>query len=207
MFKMKKEKIYVQNEHLFKNKVQMIVYLIIFIFLIGMFIYLGSIDYNEKVSDNIRFSNDFSLVPEDNVFKYVNAGEVRKVVSGNKGIVLFGTKNEWVEYYAFIINKVAKEMGIKEVYYYDFIKNRNDNNGTYEDIVEKLSNYVTYNDRGRAEIYAPTLLVASDKEILYFDATTSFVKGKVTPSVYWNTFTQNEKELELKAIFQKYIES
>lgn len=204
---MKKEKIYVQNEHLFKNKVQMIVYLIIFIFLIGMFIYLGSIDYNEKVSDNIRFSNDFSLVPEDNVFKYVNAGEVRKVVSGNKGIVLFGTKNEWVEYYAFIINKVAKEMGIKEVYYYDFIKNRNDNNGTYEDIVEKLSNYVTYNDRGRAEIYAPTLLVASDKEILYFDATTSFVKGKVTPSVYWNTFTQNEKELELKAIFQKYIES
>lgn len=204
---MKKEKIYVQNEHLFKNKVQMLVYLIIFIFLIGMFIYLGSIDYNEKVSDNIRFSNDFSLVPEDNVFKYVNAGEVRKVVSGNKGIVLFGTKNEWVEYYAFIINKVAKEMGIKEVYYYDFIKNRNDNNGTYEDIVEKLSNYVTYNDRGRAEIYAPTLLVASDKEILYFDATTSFVKGKVTPSVYWNTFTQNEKELELKAIFQKYIES
>lgn len=204
---MKKEKIYVQNEHLFKNKVQMIVYLIIFIFLIGMFIYLGSIDYNEKVSDNIRFSNDFSLVPEDNVFKYVNAGEVRKVVSGNKGIVLFGTKNEWVEYYAFIINKVAKEMEIKEVYYYDFIKNRNDNNGTYEDIVEKLSNYVTYNDRGRAEIYAPTLLIASDKEILYFDATTSFVKGKVTPSVYWNTFTQNEKELELKAIFQKYIES
>lgn len=204
---MKKEKIYVQNEHLFKNKVQMLVYLIIFIFLIGMFIYLGSIDYNEKVSDNIRFSNDFSIVPEDNVFKYVNAGEVRKVVSGNKGIVLFGTKNEWVEYYAFIINKVAKEMGIKEVYYYDFIKNRNDNNGTYEDIVEKLNNYVTYNDRGRAEIYAPTLLVASDKEILYFDATTSFVKGKVTPSVYWNTFTQNEKELELKAIFQKYIES
>lgn len=204
---MKKEKIYVQNEHLFKNKTQMVIYIIIFIILIGMFIYLGSIDYNEKISDNIRFSTDFSLVPEDNVFKYVTAGEVRKIASGSKGIVLFGTKNEWVEYYAFIINKVAKEMGIKEIYYYDFIKNRNDNNGTYEDIVEKLSNYVTYNDRGRAEIYAPTLLVASDKEIIYYNAETSFVKGKVTPSVYWNNFKQNEKEQELKVVFQKYLES
>ena len=127
------------------------------------------------------------------------------VSRGAKGIVLFGTNNEWVNYYAYIVNKIAKETGVKEIYYYDFTKNRKDNNGTYEDIVKNLSNFVTYNDRGVGEIYAPSLLVVSKDEVLLFDSDTSFVKGEITPSAYWNSITQNEKEQELREIFIKYL--
>ena len=94
---------------------------------------------------------------------------------------------------------------VKEIYYYDFTKNRKDNNGTYEDIVKNLSNFVTYNDRGVGEIYAPSLLVVSKDEVLLFDSDTSFVKGEITPSTYWNSITQNEKEQELREIFTKYL--
>ncbi len=200
-------KIEIKNKKMFKNKTQMVIYGVIFVVLLGMFIYLGSLEYHKEIPDNERFANDFSLVDNDNVFEYVNASKARMVASGQKGIVLFGTKNEWVNYYAYIVNKVAKEMGIEVIYYYDFIKNRQDNNGTYEDIVEKLSNYVTYNDRGKAEIYAPSLLVVCKDNILYFNSETSFVKGEVKPENYWNEFTRGQKEQELRAVFQEYLES
>lgn len=93
--------------------------------------------------------------------------DARMVAKGAKGIVLFGTKNEWVNYYAYMVNKIAKEVGVKEIILLlILLKIEKDNNGTYEDIVKTLSNYVTYNDKGVAEIYAPTLLVVSNDEVL-----------------------------------------
>lgn len=201
------EKIYIKNEKLFKNKWQMVIYFILFVILIGAFIYLGTLDYDESLPDNEQFAEDFSLVSEDNVFKYVNATDALMVANGTKGIVLFGTQNEWVNYYANIVNKVAKEVGIDTIYYYDFVSNRQDNNGTYETIVEKLSDYVTYNDYGVAEIYAPSLLVVSGDEVLLFDTETAFVRGDIAPSEYWNSFNESAKMQELRNVFTKYLES
>lgn len=201
------DKIYVKNEKMFKNKFQMVVYIILFCIIIYLFIVLGSKNYKEDIPSNQRFANDFSMVSTDNVFKYVSASDARMVAKGKKGIVLFGTKNEWVNYYAYIVNKVAKEVGVDEIYYYDFTANRKDNNGTYQDIVKTLSNYVTYNDRGTANIYAPTLLVVCKDQIIYFDSETSFVSGEVRPSSYWNSFMEGKKEQELKTVFKEYLES
>lgn len=201
------EKIYIKNKKMFKSKTQMVIYIIIFCLLIYAFIYLGKKEYKVELPDNEKFSSMFSMVSTDNVFKIVNATEARMVSRGAKGIVLFGTENEWVDYYAYIVNKIAKEVGVEEIYYYDFTKNRKDNNGTYEDIVKNLSNYVTYNDKGVAEIYAPSLLVVSKDEVLLFDSDTSFIKGKTTPSIYWNSFTQGEKEQELRAVFTEYLKN
>ena len=108
------DKIYVKNKHLFKNKIQMVLYLIIFCVIIYLFIYLGAKDYKKDIPSNERFASNFSMVSTDNVFKYVNASDARMVAKGKKGIVLFGTKNEWVNYYAYIVNKVAKEVGIDD---------------------------------------------------------------------------------------------
>ncbi len=201
------EKIYIKNEKLFKNKWQMVIYFILFVILIGAFIYLGTLDYDESLPDNEQFAEDFSLVSEDNVFKYVNATDALMVANGTKGIVLFGTHNEWVNYYANIVNKVAKEVGIDTIYYYDFVSNRQDNNGTYETIVERLSDYVTYNDYGTPEIYAPSLLVVSGDEVLLFDTETAFVRGDIAPSEYWNSFNESAKIQELRNVFTEYLES
>lgn len=201
------EKIYIKNKKMFKSKTQMVIYIIIFCLLIYAFIYLGKKEYKVELPDNEKFSSMFSMVSTDNVFKIVNATEAKMVSRGAKGIVLFGTENEWVNYYAYIVNKIAKEVGVEEIYYYDFTKNRKDNNGTYEDIVKNLSNYVTYNDKGVAEIYAPSLLVVSKDEVLLFDSDTSFIKGKTTPSTYWNSFTQGEKEQNLRAVFTEYLKN
>lgn len=199
------EKIYIKNQKMFKSKLQMIIYLILFCVLIGAFIYLGKLDYNVELPDNEKFAESFNMVSSDNVFKYAKSVDVRMISRGTKGIVLFGTNNEWVNYYAYIVNKVAKEVGIEEIYYYDFVKNRIDNNGTYEDIVNNLKDYATVNDRGIAEIYAPSLLVVSNDSVLLFDTETSFVKGSITPDKYWNSVTISEKEDALREVFLEYL--
>ena len=96
---------------------------------------------------------------------------------------------------------------IDKVYFYDFVKNREDNNGTYEAIVERLSSYVTYNDYSVADIYAPSLLVVCNDEVLLFDTETSFRSGNIAPSEYWNSLNIENKKSELREIFRTYLES
>lgn len=201
------KKMYIKNEKLFKNKIQLVVYLLLFALLIWAFIYLGTIDYDKTLPDNETFAQEFSLVSEDNVFEYINATEALMVANGTKGIVLFGTKNEWVNYYANIVNKVAKQIGIDKIYYYDFISNRQDNNATYEQIVELLSDYTMYDDYNKAEIYAPSLLVVSKDQVLLFDMETSFRISDIEPAEYWNSFNEEQKIKELSKVFQEYKES
>ena len=202
------KKIEVKHETLFKNKLQMVIYFILFAILIVAFIYIGMYDFNPELPDNERFAAEFNLVSEDNVFEYINASRALMVASGAKGIVLFGSSySNWVNYYASIVNDVAKEVGVDKIYYYNFIKNREDNNGTYEAIVERLSNYVTYNDYGVADIYAPSLLVVSGDEVLLFDTETSFRSSNIVPSEYWNTLNIENKKSELREIFKVYLES
>ena len=202
------KKIEVKHETLFKNKLQMVIYFILFAILIVAFIYIGMYDFNPELPDNERFAAEFNLVSEDNVYEYINASRALMVASGAKGIVLFGSSNsKWVNYYASIVNDVAKEVGVDKIYYYNFIKNREDNNGTYEAIVERLSNYVTYNDYGIADIYAPSLLVVSGDEVLLFDTETSFRRSNIVPSEYWNTLNIENKKSELREIFKVYLES
>ena len=201
------KKIYIKNKDMFKNKWQMIIYLLLFIVIIYLFIYIGTKDYKSNIPDSELIANTFSMLDKNNVYEYGNASEARMIASGTKGIVLFGTNNEWVNYYASIVNNAAKNVGIDKIYYYNFIDNRDNNNATYEDILNKLNKYVTYNDTSTPEIYAPTLLVVSSGRVIYFDSETSFVTGSITPQKYWTYDKKQEKTNELIEVFLRYLES
>jgi hypothetical protein len=113
--------------------------------------------------------------------------------------------SEWVNYYAKILNDVAKQTGVKNINYYDFLEDRKNSNGTYESIVEKLSKYATVDDEGKKNIYAPSLLVIKDSKIIYFDNETSINQGDITPEVYWNEYQTGLKTSMLKEIFTEYV--
>ena len=202
----KEDKIYIKNKNIFKNKYQMIIYSLLFIVIIGLFIYISKMNFNNKKDANIELAAIFDRLPEDNVFIYGNAASVNNLINNGTGIVLFGTDNEWVNYYISMVNKVAKETGIKEIYYYDFIKNKLDNNGIYENIVNKLENYVLRNDRGYTNIYAPTLLVMKNGKVILYDDETNFVRANTKPDDYWTYYKQLEKISTFKNAFDIYLE-
>ena len=192
----------------FKSKKQMIIYIILYGLLIYGFIYLGTRNYNKgEITDQKHFDQEFSMVDEENVFTYINSNDARRLIKSGRTIIFFGTStSQWVNYYAKILNDEAKEDGITDIYYYDFISDRTDNNGTYESIVEYLKNYVTTNDEGKKEIYAPTLVVIKNNKVLYFDDETSLVKGTVTPDIYWNEYQIGLEKTTLKQVFKDYKE-
>lgn len=195
-----------EKTSLYKSKAQKYIYTIVFIICLVLCIYIGTRDYSkDKASDNERFSMTYNQVSKDNVYKYVNANEVLNVLNGRSGIVLMGfPQNKWTNYYASIINEVAKEEKIKEIYYYDFLSDREDNNGTYETIVSELEVYTHVDDLGNSDIYAPTLMVVKDGVVIgYFDEIT-LLKGTATPDIYFKEDNVARIKDELKAVFAEY---
>lgn len=195
------------KKRFFKNKIQMIIYISVFLVLLLAFIFLGTRNYKSTVTnDKLQFDQEFSLVDKDNVFKYVKSTEVRTMLNQGNGIIFFGFNTSyWVNYYAKVLNDTAKESGITTINYYDFYKDRKEKNGTYEIIVSKLSYYLKTNDEGIQNINAPTLLVIKDGNIIYFDDETSITEHNITPAEFWNDDKVNSKKTELKLAFSHFL--
>lgn len=199
----------VKKNKLFKNKLQMIIYILLMIIILILFIVIGKHDFNKNISTEAeQFNQIFINVPKENVFKFSNAQEVNNIINSkkSKGIILFGFKaNNWTSYYAEYIDEVAKEMDIKEVLYYDFESDRKDKNGTYETIVNSLSVYTKYTDYNTSEIYAPTLLVVKNGEILLYDDSTAVRSGNYTPDIYWQDYQIEDFKSTLRLVFAEYL--
>lgn len=198
------------KKSLFKNKLQMIVYLILFVIIIILFIVIGKHDFNKNVStESEMFHQIFNKVEKENVFKFVNVTDVNNVVNNKNGtgIILFGFANsEWTNYYAKYLNEAAKEIGIKEIMYYDFEHDREERNGTYETIVNSLSVYTKFDDYNTSDIYAPTLLVIKNGKIILYNDSTSIRDGSYNPEIYWNDYQIEEFKGNLRYAFKNYID-
>lgn len=183
-----------KKKSLFKNKVQMVCYIILFIILIAMFIAIGQINFKVKeISDAERFSELYNLVDNDNLYEFTTSSGVVEILNGRSGIILMAfPDNIWSNYYAKFLNDVGKELELDKIYYYDFESDRRLNNGSYETIVNKLKVYVPVNDENKTDIQAPTVVFIKNGEVIgYFDDT-SIMKGPVTPELY---YTENQINL------------
>ncbi len=196
-----------KKKKLFKSKTQMIIYIILYIICIGLFVVIGNMNYKDSSETEAKkFSNIYKNISEDNLYVFANASEVLNIVNGRSGVVLLGfPKNKWTGFYADYLNEVGKEIGLDKIYYYDFLDDRDESNGTYETLVNKLNVYTPVNDEGVTDLAAPTVLVVKEGEVLaYFDET-SIIKGNTTPEDY---YTENAialtKEM-FKNVLEEYI--
>lgn len=186
-----------------------ILQVILFVLIIGAFIFVGTRDFTKKVTvDNERFDKEYSNVSKDNVFVYANAQDVYTRFKNGNAVVFMGfPSNKWSGYYAEMLNTAAKESGIKEILYYDFKKDREEKNATYQSIVLKLSSYTYTNDNGTQNIYAPTMFIIKDGKVMYFDNETSIMKGNLSLDDYWS---ENRKAVQInnfKMMFQDYLKN
>ena len=181
-----------KKKSLFKSKTQMIVYLILTIICLVLFVYIGEMDFHKNEADEqIKFSNLYNEVSKNNLYVFSNATDVLNIINGRSGVILFGFPlNKFVNTYASILNTVATENGIDKIYYYDFLKDRDESNGTYETIVKKLQVYAPVNDEGVQDIMAPTILIVKNGKVIAYIDDASIMKGDITPDIYYN---ENEK--------------
>ena len=196
-----------KKKKFFKGKTQMIIYIIIFCIFIALFIYFGSFEETaNKVSDSDKFINEYKEITTDNVFVYLNAQDTLNYIKNDNVLILFGYKNNsYVGYYANILNEVAKEVGIKKIYYYDMTEDRKYKNGSYESIVNYLKDYVITLDDGSQNIYAPTFLVKRAGIIRLFDDEDAFVHGYNSAEEYFDNYRTNLKKITLKKSLEDFI--
>lgn len=177
-----------------KNKriVKKITTLLLFVVMIILFIHFGTKEYNIKVKDNVKFSNEYKDISKNNIFVYAKEHEILDILNGKSGIIFMGfSSNIWSHYYADYLNEVAIINEIDKIYYYDFKKDRQMNNQTYLNIVNKLQDYLYSTDTGSFDVSAPTIIVVKDGKIIYFDDEVSRIKGNISPEEYFTDYKKN----------------
>lgn len=186
---------------------QKIFYCLSFLFLIIAFIYLGTKNYDnhtKTMTDAESFAKEYAI-SNNNIFKYITAKETLEMMNQDKAIIFMAfPENKFSSTYAKIVNEVAIEEGITEVYYYNFLKDRKNNNHYYEGIVDRLSHYTSVLDDESLNIYAPTLIIMSAGNVLFFDNEAAITKGVQDAQDYWHSTKIEAKKTELKSAFNLY---
>ena len=202
---MKENKIWI-----FKSYTQMIVSIILFCLFIAGFIYVSTIDFKKDViKDNEKFVIEHKeVIDPENIYVYVNSQEAYELVKEDNVLLLFGVKdNNYVGYYANILNEVAKSLEIDKIYYYDITEDRLNKNASYESIVKYLDGYVQHLDDGTANLYGPTFLIKKDGVISFYYDDTSIIKGNIKAEEYWNEYQVNIAKLYLDTALKDFIRS
>ena len=147
----------------------------------------------ENISDSQKFAEEYTEVPEYNVFVYKGAEEIIKILEHGTGIVYLGFPEcPWCQAYVPILSEVADIEGIDKIYYFNILNERKENTQNYQKMVSILSDYLQYDDEGNKRIYVPAIIAVIDGQIIGFDDESSYdTLGYDDPKDYW---TEDRKE-------------
>lgn len=169
------------------------------------FIYLGDQNYNTE-TDAEKFSELYQNIENENLFKIKKSGEILQLLDEDS-IIFFGTpSNKWSSYVAEYLNVAAKNVGVKDIYYYDFLNDRNNRSGNYELIAEKLEHILYRTDLGKKMIYAPLIVVTKHDKVIYYNDDFSLIKGNVSPDKYFNDTNKELLIMDLELILETFKE-
>ena len=124
---------------------------------------------DDTKTDAIRFSSEYSTVKKDNVYKYSTYSNVMDTLKNKTGIIYLGFPScALCKEITPILNEVAKEKDIKEVLYYNFKDMRDNNTTEYQELADKLSDYIKTDDDddGNKRIQAPTVIFVNKRNIV-----------------------------------------
>ena len=181
--------------------------LVIFVLLILAFIYLGTKEYHNKIKKNIN--NDIAsdmLLDNETVFIETNHSKVLSKLSSKNNFILYACidANKLCTKYGLLINDVAKENGINDIFYYDFKNDREENNGTYQKILSKLSDYLMTDDLGNQDLHAPTLIFFKNGLVYSFDDSLSEYRGNFNVDDVWTEEQINIKKTYLTEVMKGF---
>lgn len=193
-----------------KNKGIIIVMSIIIVVLIAVVVFLLVKDNekdetdNNEITDALKFAEEYTLVPDDNVFVYSDVDEIIDILENGTGVVYLGFPEcQWCDQYVVYLNEVAKENGILEIHYYNIREDRSNNTENYQKIVALLEDYLEDDEDGNPRIYVPAVIFMNNGEIVGFDDETSLdTDDASTPREYWT----GERVANLKTRLSGYAD-
>lgn len=156
---------------------------------------------DDNETDALRFYKEYPLVKENNVYKYTTYDNVIELITEGSGVIYLGFPTcPWCKELTPILNEVAKEKSVKEVFYYNFKDIRENNTDEYKKLVTLLSEYIGEDKEGNKRISAPSTIFVKNGKI----------KGVHVGTVdshdaHERTMTDEEKS-QLKTILSNYFD-
>lgn len=181
--------------------------LVIFLLFIGCFIYFGTLHKDEDVKKISRDSQVDKYFGSAYVFEEINHSKLlSKLNSKDQSMIIYACfkDNELCDSYAQLINEIARNYEIDQIFYYDFKIDKKEKNATYQKILTKFSDYLMTDDLGNQDFYAPTLITIIDGFVYGFDDDLALKRGK---NSYKRILSQEELNLKreyLINIFEEY---
>ena len=158
-----------------------------------------------SIPDSKRFSAEYTEVPEDNVFVYKTGEEIVDILDDGTGVVFLGFPScPWCQRYASMLNDLAKEYGIKKIYYHNTYDDWQNNTEAYQKITEILEDHLQYDNVGNHHLYVPDSAFVVDGEIIGNDWETSKdTLDAETPDDYWTEERVTAWKEKLAPLFEK----
>ena len=156
-------------------------------------------------SDAMRFSEEYSEVDAENIYKFKTSEEIEKILEHGTGVVFFGFPScPWCQSYAPMLNSLAKAYSIEEIAYYDIKADREQNSEFYQKLVSILSDRLQHDNDGEKRIYVPEVVFVVDGEIIGNDHETSKdTLGLKDPKEYWTDERVAALYERLRPLFEK----
>lgn len=159
---------------------------------------------DDNDTDAIKFSEEYTAVPEDNVYKYATINNVTDTIKSGSGIIFLGFPTcPWCKEAAPVLNEVAKSKDVKEIFYYNIKEIRANNTKEYKELVSLLSDFLTTDENGDKRIYAPTVVFVQNGVVKGIHIAT--VDGHDAHDAHERTMTDDEKA-QLKQIYSDLID-
>ena len=170
------------------------IYAIIFIAMLGAFIYLGNKYADNSKVKSLTINDYYKDIQKDN-FEVINGTKFIKLFDKGKHIVVIGSsQSEYSQKYIEEINKIVEELKPNKVYYYDIINDKAQGNSNYYRLVEKLDGYLITTDTSVNNLLSPSFYIIENGKVKYYNIETSAMKNTDTVKDYWN----EEKEIKFK---------
>lgn len=183
---------------------------VIFALLVIAFIYLGTYNYKVDKKKNINGTNASSVLLDGNyIFKDVNHSKILNKLSSKSDSIIYACidGNKLCIKYGLLIDEVAKNFSIDNIYYYDIKEDREKNNGTYQKILSKLSDYLLVDDLGEQDLHSPTLIFIKNGSVYSFDDSLSTNRGQLDIDKIWNDEVIEAKRAYLFEVMEGFIEN
>ncbi len=136
-----------------------------------------------------QFKADYPGVADDNRFVVSTPDEVLKAFEGGDGLIFLGFKEcPWCQKLAPIVDEAAKAEKLDKIYYLDIKAARENNDATYQKIVEKLKDHLRKDEQGNPRVYVPDVTaVRGGRVVGHFLQETTDGDEKLTPDTYWTS--------------------
>jgi predicted bacteriocin transport accessory protein len=175
------------------------------------FIIIGFKNDNEKAkeTDAVKFNKEYTSVSKDNVFVYKTAKEIIEILEKGTGVVYLGFPEcAWCQAYTPMLNDVAKQIGVKKIYYFDIKEDRTNNTSDYKKIVSLLGDNLANDEEGNKRIYVPDVTFVKDGVIIGHNNETSYdTLGFDAPGDYWTVERMDALKTKLRNLMTQMIDN